>query len=286
MEFIRNNCAKLAVKEIADKLNRKEEPIAKFIQKNNLTTVNQTGGEDQRQFLRNRLERRYYWPGTKAQLINNKHINEVEMFINKWIDMVIQFKEDVLPTEEEQIKELILLSIQLDRVRIKEALNLQKIADLEAKLEIEYALTNPDIAKIDRWTNELTLANASSESCGVQIKNINNDLNKLYKDLKATRDMRFSKVDSGSKTFQNLIRKIQDEKEREQMAREIELMRMATEKKRIELYDYHKYGDGMIDRPILNSDSVKYKGNDNEKETVERPEIPGLASKGEGEGSS
>ncbi len=272
MDYIKANSATMPVADIAVKLNRNEEPILKYITNNGLPSITSlVSADNQRVLLRNKLENRYYWPGIKSQLICNKTVNEIEVFANKWIDMFIQFKEDVMPTEEDEMKELIMLSITLDRIRVQETKNIQKIEELQTRLEAEYAKAAPDMNLIQQWENSLQMAMAASSATGTQIKTLNHDIAVLNKSLKVTRDQRFAKVESGEKTFIGLIRKLQNDEERREKAREAELMRIATEKKREKLYDYHKYGDGMIDVPILNTISAEMvKANELEIDKKER----------------
>ena len=42
-----------------------------------------------------------------------------------------------------------------------------------------------------------------------------------------------------------------------QVGNEMEIMRLATEKARKELSEYHTYQDGYVDRPLLNCDTVQ-----------------------------
>ena len=47
-----------------------------------------------------------------------------------------------------------------------------------------------------------------------------------------------------------------DEDIREKEGRQLEILKMATDKFKNDLYDLHEYQDKELDRPILNSDSV------------------------------
>ena len=49
---------------------------------------------------------------------------------------------------------------------------------------------------------------------------------------------------------------LEDEDIREKEGRQLEILKMATDKFKEGLYDLHAYQDKELDRPILNSDSV------------------------------
>lgn len=260
-EYITTHLDVMTIDEICENLNRGRLPVLNFIKNNTLETpeVKMSDEEKQRTKLRKYLMKKYYFANIKAQLLVDDESDEVELFINKWIDMMIQFKEDVLALEEAQMNELIYLSINMERVRKQEINNIRKINRLEKEIEREYNVpqVNRDLMELARMETEIMMARTASTSYITQIKNINSDINKLHQDLKSTRNQRFTKVESDSKTFTNLVRKLQDDKIRGEVEREVELMRLATNKERDKLYDYHTYGDGMVDCPIFNHESAK-----------------------------
>lgn len=260
-DFLFSKHTELSVEEMAAALNRNAEPILKFLQNNNLDhgELKLSDLEKTRTRLKKVIQKKYYFNSIKAQLIIEGEYDELEVFTNKWIDMMIQFKEDVLAMEENQMNELILLQINLERIRRQEAKNLKKISELERKLEKEYDLDEAirDIVAITRWEAELDLARSSCSSYISQIKTVNQDIYALNKSLKGTRDQRLDKIDEGDKTFIGLIHRLQDDTKRRQIARETELIRLASKKKQDELYSFHTYGDGTVDIPILNVESAK-----------------------------
>ena len=258
-QYILDNMGKMTIEEIADAINRKPAPVRKFINERALKTVqnNNTPIDIQKEGIRFKLLREYWFPGIQRQLLVTKEFDEVNIFVNKWIEFMVQFKEDVLTSEKEQIKELILLGISIERVRAKEAKNLKKIDELELLIEEERLQSLPDIAKLQLWETQRDLAVAATEAYTKQVKDINSDIHNLNKSLKATRDQRFSKIESGDKTFTGLIRKLQDDKKRGELERDAELIKKATEKKRAELTQWHQFADGQLDIPILNVESVK-----------------------------
>lgn len=260
-DFIVNNHAALSLDEMCEGLNRNKEPILRYMQENNLHHIEMSLSEEDRRRIKVKkiVEKRYWYKSIESQLISDSSFNEMDIFVNKWVDMYCQFKEDVLPLEESQMNELILLSINLERVRRQEANNIKKINELEFKIEREYSRPEParDLPALSRWEMELDLARGSSASYINQIKIINHDVQDLHKSLKGTRDQRFNKVESGTKTFTGLIQLLQNDKKREHMEREAELMRMAAAREYNNLGDYHQYIDKEVDLPILNSENLE-----------------------------
>jgi len=119
--------------------------------------------------------------------------------------------------------------------------------------------------------SELTKAKVSDSTLNTEQNKLQQDKKSLYKDLKATRDQRFSKIESGEKTFMTLIKQMYEEKEREKEGTIAELIKISTEKQREKLSEWHNYGDGGLDMPLLNEDTVlKKKEEENEKVQIEQ----------------
>lgn len=257
MQCIVDNAERLTPEEIGERLGRKPETIVRFLKTKGMLFKNSFADDPDRLRIRKILENKYYFKLVKEQLIPGS--SELEMFINGWIDLYIQFKEDISSSEEHDIKEMLMLRIQSERIRVQEVENLARIKDIELLLRIEYRkdITQRDVPLITSLETELNLRRSNITAYINQIKIINSDIKDLAKSLKGTRDQRFSKVDSGDKTFASLIRRLQDDKKREDVSREAELIKIATEKKRAELESFHTFADGEIDCVILNENSAK-----------------------------
>lgn len=250
MKFIRENARQMKIEDIADALNRNVEPIQKFIVENNLSV----NSEDvDRKLIKDRLFKEFFWKATKEQL----YPDEQEYFISGWVDIIESFNDDVKPSEKLDIKQLLLLEIQKNRAGITLKKNEELIKDFEEKIEKEMmkGVGNRDDARIEIWQAQINLMNSNIQQYIDQIDTANKTCKELRRDLKATRDKRFNKVESGQTTFQSILRELEDKDVREKEGRELELMKLAADKKTKELYEYHEYGDGTVDIPILNHHS-------------------------------
>jgi hypothetical protein len=79
----------------------------------------------------------------------------------------------------------------------------------------------------------------------------------MYKDLKATREQRIEKLESNKQTLASLVNQIlKDPEFYEQEGKALEKMRLAVLKERERLSDYHTYGDGSIDKPLLTPETI------------------------------
>ena len=99
---------------------------------------------------------------------------------------------------------------------------------------------------------------AAKESLSREFKDLQTKKAGLYKDLKATREQRIEKLENNKQTLASLVNKIlRDPDFYENEGKALEKMRLAMEKEKERLSDYHTYDDGAIDQPFLTPDTVK-----------------------------
>src|SRR4029079_13759138 len=95
--------------EIADQLKKPPELINKF------RTTLKLSKDDDYLSLRKKLHEKNYWEISKRQFDKI----ELLVFEERWIETMIQYKEDVTATEEQQIRQAITLEILMDRCSIE-----------------------------------------------------------------------------------------------------------------------------------------------------------------------
>jgi len=254
-QFIRDNVQKLSLEQIADQLNRNTSPIQRYIDEQNLYVSSEE--KNDYELIRRKLHSKNFW--TEIQRQFDEDSGELKYFEDVWINLVKQFREDVLPAEELQIKQFITIDILINRSmkerkrHITETEKLQKLVDKE----YERPETERDIPKLANLETQLNFARNSIASYTNEYTKLLNEQQKISKDLKATREQRIKRIEDGKSSWVGLIRMLEDEDIREKEGREIEILSMATDKAKNKLYEYHSYADGMLDSPILNADSVK-----------------------------
>lgn len=254
-QFIRENVQKLSLEQIADQLNRNTSPIQRYIDEQNLYVSSEE--KNDYELIRRKLHSKNFW--TEIQRQFDEDSGELKYFEDVWINLVKQFREDVLPAEELQIKQFITIDILINRSmkerkrHISETEKLQKLVDKE----YERPETERDIPKLANLETQLNFARNSIASYTNEYTKLLNEQQKISKDLKATREQRIKRIEDGKSSWVGLIRMLEDEDVREKEGREIEILSMATDKAKNKLYEYHSYADGMLDSPILNAESVK-----------------------------
>ena len=139
-KFIRENL-NLGFEELATELDREPESILTFIKKkvakgdfDSPIWMAEPNSEEQAQFD---LTFRPYWVELKQQFTEG----ELELFKYHWARIISQFKDDVIPTEELQVVDLIKLELLMNRSLKYNKENIEQISLFEGLFfsqKIEY----------------------------------------------------------------------------------------------------------------------------------------------------
>lgn len=252
-KFIRDNINSLSPEQIANSLNRNVEPINRYIDEQRLYSIND---KNENEVLKRKLHSKTFWNEILRQF--DEDSGELEYFENTWIGLVKQFREDVLPAEELQIKQFITIDILINRSMKERKRHIAETEKLQRLVDKEYEKSEDqrDIPKLANLETQLSFARNSIASYTNEYTKLLNEQQKISKDLKATREQRIKRIEDGKSSWVGLIRMLEDEDIREKEGREMEILAMATEKAKQNLYEYHQYADNKVDSPILNSVSA------------------------------
>lgn len=257
-KFIEDNLQQLNLEDIAKSLNRSTAPIKRYIEEKRLFVPSDEKNDNE--YLRQRLHSKTFWSEIVRQFDDST--GELVYFEDTWISLIKQFREDVLPAEELQIKQFITIDILINRSmkerkrHIAETEKLQKLVDQE----YEKPEAERDIPKLANLETQLNFSRNSIASYTNEYTKLLNEQQKISKDLKATREQRIKRIEDGKSSWVGLIRMLEDEEIREKEGREMEILAAAKDKAKTKLYEYHQFADGHVDTPILNSDSASSNG--------------------------
>lgn len=188
--------------------------------------------------------------------------DELKFFKYRYVQYMDQFgKDDVLPTEEVMIFDLIRLEIQGQRTMGEIRVLNTRNKSLQRQLEAAYA----DLEDAEPKTSAFKAAEAAKTklegehgeiASTLRGLNMRNDAymqrkQKLLQDLKATRDQRVKAVEGSKQSFGGLLKALMQEEYRKKQAMDAELMRLALSKEQARLESEHTYMDGTIDHILL-----------------------------------
>jgi hypothetical protein len=256
MAFIRDNVGSMTIEDIATSLNRSTKPIEKYIVQNKLSFDREENKTDET--LRLKLHAKTFWPEIERQFDSNT--GELSYFENTWVGLVKQFREDVLPAEELQIKQFITIDILINRSMKERKRHIAETERLQQKVDEEYSKPEDqrDIPKLTSLETQLSYARNSIASYTNEFTKLLSEQQKIGKDLKATREQRIKRIEDGKSSWVGLIRMLEDELIREKEGKEMEIIALATQRSKQMLYENHQYSDGKVDQPILTPESLEY----------------------------
>jgi len=99
---------------------------------------------------------------------------------------------------------------------------------------------------------------ASQESLNKDYRELQTKKNSMLKEMKATREQRVKRLEDSKQSLTGWIAYLMSNPDiTQQYGIEMEKMRLAMRKERERLSGFHKYTDGQVDQPFLNSDTIK-----------------------------
>lgn len=259
-KFIKDNINSMSLEDISSQLNRNIDPIKRYAIENQLYEPEESKAEYY--LLKQKLHGKTFWKEISRQF--DSESGELEYFEDVWINLIKQFREDVLPAEELQIKQFITMDILINRSMKERKRHITETEKLQKLVDAEYSKPEDqrDIPRLANLETQLSFARNSIASYTNEYTKLLSEYQKVSKDLKATREQRIKRIEDGKSSWVGLIRMLEEEDVREREGREMAILAMATDKARQQLYDYHQYQDNKVDIPVLNDESIIKKDSD------------------------
>ncbi len=260
MNYIRENVKALGPTEVATKLNRSQSLVEDFARSEGI--IYQDDLNDDRAVIQAALNKELRespeWEALKQEFTEG----ELDYFGHRFGKLMSQFKEDVLPTEETQIFQLIKFEILMQR-NLKGAKrasgDIRRMENELTKIFNEYEgkdMSDETRTLVLNIENQLLSARSAQNSKSTEFVKLQEKHSSLLKELKATRDQRISKIENSSKDILGLLKAMQDQKFRAAEGRQQALVNLAVEREGERLSEFHQFEDGVVDRPILSADTV------------------------------
>jgi len=252
--------------KIAEELNRDANSVLDFIRRkiakgdfNTPKWLISSSPEEQAQY---ELTNRPYWSEIRLQFTEE----EQKLFKYHWARIISQFKDDVIPTEELQVVDLIKLELLMNRSLKANKESINQVSALEILIMNERQ-RDPDQQDMDLVFNlerQVASLRASQESLNKDYRELQTKKNSMLKEMKATREQRVKRLEDSKQSLTGWIAYLMSNPEvTKKYGIEMEKMRLGMEKEKERLSNYHKYSDGMVDQPFLTPDTVANKHEDN-----------------------
>lgn len=257
--FIKENI-NLDHNRIATELDRTPDSILDFIKrkvaKGDLPTPHWLDDSYKEERAHYDLTFRPYWSELQQQFTEE----ELKLFQYHWARIISQFKDDVIPTEELQVVDLIKLELLMNRALKHNKENIEQIAALDALIVLERQRDPDQMDKDSLFNMERQVASlkASTESLNKDYRELQTKKNSMLKEMKATREQRVKRLEDSKQNFTSWMAYLVTNPDvASAYGLEMEKMRLAMEKEKERLSGFHKYTDEAVDQPFLTPETVK-----------------------------
>jgi hypothetical protein len=248
--FIGNNLSSKTPRQIAEELDRDPESVNAFIRRKFKIGVSE---EEMAAF---ELENRPYWSELELQFTEG----ELELFKYHWSRIISQFKDDVVPTEELQVVDLIKIELLMNRCLKQNRDNIDQISAYE-RLITEERARDPDQQDREAVFNlerQVASLKASQESLNRDYRELQSKKSTMLKEMKATREQRVKRFEDSKQSFSSWIVHLMTNPDLvRKYGLEMEKMRLAILKEKERLSAFHQYADGQVDQPLLTPENIK-----------------------------
>jgi len=238
------------VEDIAAELDRDVNSVEEFIKRKFRRGLS---SEEEAAYS---LEDRPYWIELRQQFTED----ELELFKYHWSRIISQFKDDVFPTEELQVVDVIKLEILMNRCLKANKENIEQINTYDKMIKDERSRDKDqqDMDYILNLERQVASLRASQESLNKDYRELQAKKASMLREMKGTREQRIKRLEDSKQSFTSWVAQlIQNPDLIKKYGIEMEKMRLAAEKEKQRLTNFHKYEDGVVDQPFLTPDTVK-----------------------------
>ncbi len=268
IDFIERMRDRFTPEQIALQMGVNTSRVIKYLEQSDASGVPHPAKRELR--LADELEMRPEWAGFKEQFSKK----ELDHFKYRYVQLMGQFRDDILPTEEIQVYQVITLDILIQRTLREQKTAVEAMERLSVSIEGGHKALEGVTDRAARKEKEQEIGALEGQYRGlsdtIRILASRHESylmrqSAILKDIKGTRDQRVKIFENSKQSFLGYLRAIGEEDFREKEGRIAGLMKAAAEKKAGELARPHTYADGSIDRPLLTPESVLLE--DEEEET-------------------
>lgn len=257
--YIKSNIEK-GYKAIANDIDRDPESLLEFIRKKvaegKIKCPSWMGNQNDEEQAQYGLTVRPYWAELQKQFTED----ELKLFKYHWARIISQFKDDVIPTEEMQVVDLIKLELLMNRSLESTKQNVQQVSEAEVEIERQKGISieHQDIEKIMGLERLVATLRGSMESLNKDYRELQTKKNSMLKEMKATREQRVKRLEDSKHNFSSWLAHLATNPDiTKEYGAMMEKMRMSMEKEKERLSEFHKYTDETVDQPFLTPDTVK-----------------------------
>lgn len=251
-KFINDNLRTLDYMQIAHHLDRKPDTVLRYIE--SLGFEPSLEVTDTKEAVIQSFKDRPFYGRLRSQFTADELIH----FEREFLAIEEQLGSDILPTERDQMLDLVKTSILMERTLKQNKDIIDRIEQNRSFITEELHKEAPNKALIEMCRADISRDQSLLKNIEDNYRAHQDRKSKLLDNLKASRHLRIKEVESRTVTFGALIKNlVADTDFNKEVGIEAEKMRLAMIDEEIRLAAYFKYEDGTVDQPLLTPDTVK-----------------------------
>lgn len=258
-DFIRTQVDSMTPEGIADCLDRNPKSIVAYIEKNRLGKKfedSSRGSDKSQNDILVELKGKPFF----KQLPQQFDEDEIKYFCDYWVLTVRDFGGNILSYEELELKEWLTFEILKSRALKQNKINIEKKESYKDQLELEfrYERDERDKERIAFLQAEINLISEEMKKYNKDFADLAHKADQIKKGLMKSREQRTKDMDLAEFNLAAWIKMLnKDYDKRKRVGEEMEIFRMAENAKKKDLYEVREFADGVVDVPVLNSESVE-----------------------------
>jgi len=252
--FILKHHKEFTPEQIAEKLNRKEDSVVNFLKKAGVyqNPEHELAAEGAALFS---LRKSKQWGSIKEQFTDH----EIEFYEHMWVELLKQFRDDIMFTETVQIHQLIKFEILMNRSLAARKICQEQKNDIIQQMENLPSgedCTPMEKAEKIKLREQFSALEANDKEATKEFGTLQQRHSDIMKSLKGTRDQRIDKATNANKNWVDVIKSLEDKDNQIVQEKYLGLMKEAQRLETERLSQIYDYGGGDVDRPILTDETV------------------------------
>jgi hypothetical protein len=236
--FIGKNAETMSDEQMAEALNRSVD----FVQKIRVQQPVKMKAEEGTDII-TALRVKHWWNTIRKQLFEE----EITFFESTWANLNTQF-EDVVPTDELVLRDLIMYDILANRNLTQQKSVMDTVTTLQSQINNEYKLAPElrDRGALSDWNTQINSCRSAHLSLQKSYSDIDDRKVKSYQSLKSTREQRYKLLKESKNNFFDMLQMLDSREMKIKEGRYMELFKIATEREKVRFeqeVDYTGNGD-------------------------------------------
>jgi methyl-accepting chemotaxis protein len=244
--------AGLNYEQIAGRLNRRVESIKKTVEDRLL--MNLSDDAHSLKVAEIDIKKSAEWKQIEKQLFPD----EQQVFLHHWREIMGQFKNDVTHTEKLQIIDVIRIEVSINRTLERIKSTLESISVVKDLIKDENDKMVPDKDAILSLHMKISDLQGAIGQFQKDYKDLLDKKHSGIREIRGTREQRVKRFENAKESITGWVSLLMTSPEvRKKLGIHLEKMKLAQQIEYERLSEYHKYEDGNLEQPILNSKNLK-----------------------------